>query len=291
MKIIKYLILIFFIAICIFAVFNIDKIQNRKEYKILEEKISPSERKEVSNYKKCIDYKLENIERYFIYRNKTKYSYCKAVTLTNIGLDKDYYTNTRKTDMSYNNLILVNKYNFLTENYEPDDLEKIDDKYFIYGNSYVRLMRKEAKEKFEELSEASIKNNTPVYGQSGYRAYSRQKELYDYAVETGGVASADSDTARPGFSEHQTGLTIDVSSTKDGNMLTFDKTESFNWMKDNAHKYGFILRYEKSKEDITGYTYESWHYRYVGVKVATDMYKNHKDLSYDEYYYRYIEKK
>ena len=73
-------------------------------------------------------------------------------------------------------------------------------------------------------------------------------------------------------------------------MLSFDKTESFKWMNNNAHKYGFILRYPSDKVDITGYTYESWHYRYIGVKTATDMHDNHSDLSYDEYYYRYIKK-
>ena len=152
-------------------------------------------------------------------------------------------------------------------------------------------MRKEAKEAFEMLSEASIANGTPVYGQSAYRPYSMQEKLYKNAVSSMGQKQADIDTARPGHSEHQTGLTIDVSSTKGGNMLYFDKTKSFTWMNENAHKYGFILRYTKENENITGFMYESWHYRYVGVKVATDMHDNYPELSYDEYYYKFIDNK
>ena len=73
-------------------------------------------------------------------------------------------------------------------------------------------------------------------------------------------------------------------------MFSFEKTNSFLWMKDNAYKYGFILRYPKGKESIHGYIYEPWHYRYVGKKVALDMYNNYNNLSYDEYYYRFIDK-
>ena len=185
----------------------------------------------------------------------------------------------------------MNKYLKLSENYEPDDLEEISSKYFINGNTAVRRMRKEAKEAFEMLSEASIANGTPVYGQSAYRPYSMQENLYKSAVNNLGQKQADIDTARPGHSEHQTGLTIDVSSTKGGNMLYFDKTKSFTWMNENAHKYGFILRYTKENENITGFMYESWHYRYVGVKVATDMHDNYPELSYDEYYYKFIDNK
>ena len=74
-------------------------------------------------------------------------------------------------------------------------------------------------------------------------------------------------------------------------MLNFDKTSSFYWMQNNAYKYGFILRYPKGKEYITGYTYESWHYRYVGQKIAKDMHDNYSNLTFDEYYYKFIEKK
>ena len=145
----------------------------------------------------------------------------------NIGLDKEFYSFIKEADTTKGILILMNKYLVLDKNYEPDDLEEIDSKYFINGNTLVRKLKKEAKEAFEMLSEASIQNGTPVYGQSAYRPYSMQNNLYQNAVSSLGQEKADIDTARPGHSEHQTGLAIDVSSTKGGNMLSFDKTESF----------------------------------------------------------------
>ena len=184
----------------------------------------------------------------------------------------------------------MNKYYKLPAEYEPGDLQTISSDYFIFGNTYVRMLRKEAKEQFEKMSAAAIANGTPVYGQSAYRPYSMQSQLYDNAVASSGQETADSDTARPGHSEHQTGLAIDVSSTKSGNMLYFENTDSFTWMQNNAYKYGFILRYPNGKTSITGFMYESWHYRYVGVKVATDMHNNYPELTYEEYYYKYLDK-
>ena len=256
-----------------------------KEQKIkVENKYSP--------FKNTSNFKIENKERYVaFYENNKDLSYEKVVTYVNIGLDKEFYSYIKNTDPSKGILILVNKYQKLTSDYTPNDLEEINSKYFINGNSRVRMLRKEAKENFEKLSEASIKNNTPVYGQSAYRSYQSQETLYNNAVNTIGKEKADIDTARPGHSEHQTGLTIDVSSTKNGNMLEFGNTASYYWMIENAHKYGFILRYPQGKEKIHGFINEPWHYRYVGIETATDMHNNHSNLTFDEYYYKYIDNK
>lgn len=253
-----------------------------------DEQVNKNENNE---FEKINYYKAENLNRYLEYQEKNKnYNTEKVVTYVNIGLDKEFYSFIKDADMSYGNLILMNKYNKLKEDYTPNDLEEIDSKYFINGNTKVRKLKKEAKEAFEMLSEDSINNGTPVYGQSAFRPYEMQESLYNNAVSNYGQKQADIDTARPGFSEHQTGLAIDVSSTKGGNMLYFDSSKSFEWMNENAHKYGFILRYEEDKTNITGFMYESWHYRYVGIKVATDMYENYPDLTYEEYYVRFIEK-
>ena len=237
-------------------------------------------------------YKEELLDRYkSYYKEHESFSIEQIVTFVNIGLDKEFYSEYKDANMNKGILVLMNKYNKLRDDYEPDDLEEIDSKYFIYGNTLVRKLRKEAKEAFENLSKASIENGTPVYGQSAYRPYEMQSGLYESAVYEYGKERADIDTARPGFSEHQTGLAIDVSSTKGGNMLYFDDTASFTWMKDNAYKYGFILRYRDDKTDITGFMYESWHYRYVGLEVAKDMHDNYPDLTYDEYYTRFLSEK
>ena len=263
--------------------------QNDKDNE--ENIVNKNEEKKENEFEKISYYRPENLNRYLEYQEKNKdYDKEKVVTYVNIGLDKEFYSFVKDADMSYGNLILMNKYNKLKEDYTPSDLEEIDSKYFINGNTLVRKLKKEAKEAFEMLSEDSINNGTPVYGQSAFRPYEMQESLYNSAVANYGQKQADIDTARPGFSEHQTGLAIDVSSTKGGNMLYFDSSKSFDWMNENAHKYGFILRYEEDKTDITGFMYESWHYRYVGIDVATDMYENYPNLTYEEYYVRFIEK-
>ena len=260
-----------------------------------ENKLENVKTKEIASmyapFKKENNFKIENSERYVRYYEKNKnLSYGDIVTRVNIGLDYGFYEYIKDADINKENTILVNKYLKLND-YIPSYLENINDRYFINGNKEVRKLKKEAKEAFEKLSEASIRNNTPVYGQSAYRDYERQKYLYNEAVNRYGKTVADSDTARPGHSEHQTGLSIDVSSDKNGNMLSFEYTKSFTWMKDNAYKYGFILRYPKGKENVHGYIYESWHYRYVGVKIATDMYQNFPNLTFDEYYYMFLDNK
>lgn len=244
------------------------------------------------DYKKTSNFKQENLNRYLAYKEKnSSYDYEKVVNYVNIGLDRSFYSYIGASNMNKGILVLCNKYLKLPDGYEPNDLETISSEYFIYGNAKVRQLRKEAKQQFEKLSAASIANGTPVYGQSAFRSYSMQTSLYNSAVSSSGKAFADKDTARPGHSEHQTGLAIDVSSTKGGNMLSFENTSSFIWMKNNAHKYGFILRYLKNKTDLTGFIYESWHYRYVGIEIATDIHDNYPNLTYEEYYYKFIDNK
>lgn len=244
------------------------------------------------DFKNTTNFKNENLNRYLSYKEKNKsFDYEKVVNYVNIGLDYSFYSYIGNANMDKGILVLCNKYFKLPNGYEPSDLETISSEYFIGGNTSVRKLKKEAREQFEKLSAASIKNGTPVYGQSGFRPYSMQTSLYNSAVASMGKSAADNDTARPGHSEHQTGLAIDVSSTKSGNMLSFEKTSSFTWMQNNAYKYGFILRYQKNKTNITGFMYESWHYRYVGIKVATDMHDNYSGLTYEEYYYKFIDNK
>ena len=101
------------------------------------------------------------------------------------------------------------------------------------------------------------------------------------------LEEADAFAARPDFSEHQTGLALDII-TYGASGDNFDTTDAFKWLQKNADKYGFILRYPKGKEDITGYSYESWHYRYVGLEIAAYL-KEH-DMTYDEYYIRFLDK-
>jgi len=281
--------IILFLIIFIFAVINLTTMYENyysiKNKKIEEDNINDP-------FKNTSNFKNENKERYIIYYEKNKHlSYEEIVTFVNIGLDKGFYNYITNANLKKENLILVNKFNKLSKDFTPTNLEEINNKYFINGNQNVRKLTKEAKQAFEKLSQDSIKNNTPVYGQSAYRSYETQENLYNSAINNYGKDKADLDTARPGHSEHQTGLAIDVSSTKEGNMLEFGNTPSYTWMINNAHKYGFILRYTEKNEKIHGYIHEPWHFRYVGTEIASDIYNNYSNLTYDEYYYKFIDNK
>lgn len=118
-------------------------------------------------------------------------------------------------------------------------------------------------------------HNIPLI--SGFRSYSRQQTLYNNYVARDGQALADTYSARPGHSEHQTGLAFDVGKLDDN----YGSTPAGIWLKENCHKYGFIIRYPKGKESITGYQYEPWHIRYVGVEHATKI--MNQNITLEEY--------
>ena len=121
---------------------------------------------------------------------------------------------------------------------------------------------------------------------SSYRTYEKQELVYNDYKNSRGTEYADSIAARPGYSEHQTGYTLDIFEKTNSNQKTFHESTTYLWLKDNAHNYGFILRYPEDKEDITGYSFESWHYRYVGKDIATYIYQN--NITFDEYYAYYL---
>lgn len=188
-----------------------------------------------------------------------------------------FYKNIKKIKNPENIIVLVNKNNKLDKNYIPNDLEKININY-AHEEKYLRH---EAKIAFENLSKEAKNNNFKIIAVSTYRSYEYQEKLYYYYVKEKGIEYADLCSARPGHSEHQTGLAIDImGSNNDYNK--FEESIEFIWMKNNAHKYGFILRYPKGKQHITGFKYEPWHYRYVGVDVATTIYN--QNITLEEYY-------
>lgn len=190
---------------------------------------------------------------------------------------------TNPSDIS----VLVNKDRNLPYDYEPEDL--IDPEIpFVQGqDSPVRFMREEAGVALREMFAKAKEEGFIFYGRSGYRSYKIQKILFDSYVELSGEEAANKYSARAGQSEHQTGLAMDVTSEVVGNKLTekFGETEDGKWIKENAHEFGFIVRYPKGKEDITGYQYEPWHLRYVGKKVATEIYE--LDITLEEYFRDY----
>ncbi|MCM3657591.1 M15 family metallopeptidase [Agromyces mediolanus] len=146
------------------------------------------------------------------------------------------------------------------QDYEPDDLVEVP-----VARTWEPLMRQEASDAIVAMFDAaSNEAGLALASNSAYRSYSTQEEIYD---------GDDTLTARPGYSEHQTGLVMDIGAESGNCSLDacFGDTDEGIWLRDNAYRFGFILRYPADKMDVTGYEYEPWHFRYVGVDLSTEM--------------------
>ena len=225
----------------------------------------------------------DNLERYLTYNKNNELDYVDLITYVNADLDHKYYTGVKDITDPKDILVLVNKYNKLPSTYEPDDLEAISNKY---NRGFNNKMRHDAKVAFEEMAEAATKDNIYIYSGSAYRSYSYQANLYNRYVASNGFDDAETFSARAGYSEHQTGLATDIMNANyeyiSANM------KEYTWLLNNSYKYGFILRYPKGKEKITGYMYEEWHFRYLGKETAEEV--NKLGITYDEYIARSIKK-
>jgi D-alanyl-D-alanine carboxypeptidase len=233
----------------------------------------------LDNINKEIDYfNNDYIDKYISYKEKhTEMPNIQIIKNVNMNLDRDFYEDPIKAKNLNTIKILVNKYYYLDNDFVPDNLETISNRYALNNMKMVNV----AKEAFEEMAKAAKKENLNIIAMSCYRSYDYQVNLYNKYTKADGQDKADTYAGRPGHSEHQTGLAVDVYNGKE-NYTNFERTKEFDWMKEHAVEYGFILRYPKGKETETGYEYESWHYRYVGKEVATYI-KEH-DISYEEYY-------
>jgi D-alanyl-D-alanine carboxypeptidase len=179
--------------------------------------------------------------------------------------------------------VLVNKTNKLPDNFKPDDLVEPNIPFIFKEKSDKRLMRKEAAGALEKLVAAAKKDDISLAGVSGYRSQSTQKTLFENYAKKDGEEAARKYSAVPGHSEHQTGLAMDVSGS-DGKCAASDcfaGTKEAKWLAEHAAEHGFIIRYPKGKEDITGYQYEPWHLRYVGTKAAKEIME--KGVTLEEY--------
>lgn len=174
--------------------------------------------------------------------------------------------------------ILVNKTNVLRSNYTPKNLVKLNIEFLSDTSNESRCMEKKAADSLEDLVATAKKENIILIGSSAYRSYKSQLRILKEETDKKGVDYADKYVAKPGQSEHQSGLAIDVTNR----VRCFDKTsKEAQWLANNAYKFGFILRYPDGKEDITGYNYEPWHIRYVGKDIAKEIYM--KNITLEEY--------
>lgn len=177
----------------------------------------------------------------------------------------------------------------LSRNFVPNNM--VEPKEFIHKDcTYDEveskiLIKEEVYIAFKELDKFLRENGYKVFIDSGYRSYSYQEYILNMYKEKYGEEEGTKLCAKPGFSEHQLGLAIDLGfENKDGIYISSitEDSEEYNILKCNAYKFGFILRYPKGKEDITKYNFEPWHFRYVGKRLSYILYE--KDLTLDEYY-------
>lgn len=232
----------------------------------------------IDNLKRYLDYDIMEVKSIYDISNiKKDFNYDDVVTYVNANLDKEYYSsdNLISNEDASKIDVLVNKYHKLDENYEPSDLTIIDSKYA----SGTQKLRKEAQIKFEEMASDMAKENLKIYAGSTYRSYTYQKGLYDRYVKKDGFAAAETYSARSGYSEHQLGLAVDIVNGKWDYLSENDK--EYDYLVKNSYKYGFILRYPRGSEYVTGYMFEDWHFRYLGIELATKVFNS--GLTYDEY--------
>ena len=177
--------------------------------------------------------------------------------------------------------ILVNENNKLEDDYVPSTLVESD----IAFEEYIecKQLDERTSNAAKEMFNAALNDNVNLIAISGYRSYSVQENLYNSRVEVKGVEKTRQYTAEAGASEHQTGLAIDIV-CNDYPYLDegFENTDAFKWLYNNCYKYGFILRYQKGKENITGYNYEPWHFRYIGdIDIAKEIME--RGICFEEY--------
>lgn len=221
-------------------------------------------------------FKLENLDRYLKYESE---NYKEKIVHVNIGLDKEYYKDANIIT-NFDEKILANKYNKLDEKFEPSNIQKIKSECSI-DTEYLSSVAKEA---FEKMCDEAKKDKKYILANSAYRSYKDQQSVYNTYLKLYGQTYVNNYVASPGFSEHQTGLAVDVAA-KGYNI--FKTSPEYKWMIENAYKYGFILRYPKGKEKITGFKAEAWHFRYVGLEAAKYIQEN--NITYDEYYVMFVD--
>ena len=225
--------------------------------------------------------KLRYYDKYLEYSDKTGEDEETTVLHVNLGMDKEEYVDPIIVS-EFDVTMLINKYRKLEEDFIPEYLEDVPEAYA--GNKNLKAS-KLAIDAFIEMADAAKKDNLGIVINSAYRSYQDQIDIINDYRNLYGNNYVKRYVAEPGHSEHQTGLAFDIGSTS---VNVFANSNEYKWMLENAHKYGFILRFPKKDESITGFRNEPWHYRFVGKKTATYIYEN--NLTLEEYYVMFLDK-
>lgn len=227
---------------------------------------------------------FDNLDRYLALWDDEKRELREIVAMVNANTDRDFYSDVESAFVDIDNryLILVNKFYQLPEDFKPDEKEAISSMY-AYAN---RVIDASIYDEFKSMWHAADQEDLTLIVQSAFRSFEAQKNIHNSFLASHGREATERFSARAGHSEHQLGFALDITTPGYGLTQAFEETDEFKWLKENAHKFGFILRYPKDAEHITGYLYEPWHYRYVGEEVAAYIYQN--SITFDEYYAYYL---
>lgn len=232
-------------------------------------------------------------EKYFIYKNLSKYleykkdnkleSYTNIVTIINTEANIDWFDNTKETDISKKELMLVNRLYGLSKDYEPDDIIDVPSQYAYTG---VKISNSIMDNIVALIDAASDEGYTFVLA-DGYRSYSEQESIFERYKNAYGYSEADRIAARAGHSEYQTGISFTIVPL----YKEYDKPKEsleYKWLSDNAYRYGFIFRFPENKTDITGFEASTWRLRYVGSEAANII--KSENICFEEYYAYFVDR-
>ena len=232
-------------------------------------------------------------EKYFIYKNLSKYleykkdnkleSYTNIVTIINTEANVDWFDNTKETDISKKELMLVNRLYGLSKDYEPDDIIDVPSQYAYTG---VKISNSIMDNIVALIDAASDEGYTFVLA-DGYRSYSEQESIFERYKNAYGYSEADRIAARAGHSEYQTGISFTIVPL----YKEYDKPKEsleYKWLSDNAYRYGFIFRFPEDKTDITGFEASTWRLRYVGSEAANII--KSENICFEEYYAYFVDR-
>ena len=224
--------------------------------------------------------KLRNYDRYIKYSDETGEDDDVTVLIVNLDLDKENYVDPTIVE-EFSTTMLVNKHRQLKEDFVPESLIKIPEPY---ASSDDLFGVREAVDAFRLMYKAASDEGYGIVINSAFRSYKDQEETCETYRKLYGDNYVNNYVARPGFSEHQTGLGFDIGSTTTS---VFKNSKEYQWMLDNAYKYGFILRFPQKWVTYTGFNPEPWHYRYVGKEISTYIHEH--NIPFEEYYAMFLD--
>lgn len=266
---------------------------NENEVKTIKEKLTEEQidkiltkdyMEDLCDYLNIKYFNFDKLDEYKEYKNNNEsVELNEVIAIVNVGANKEWYSDIKETDSQENELMLVNKFYKLPDDFEPKDIMNVPASY-AYAGMYISELI------YEDLVSLILDAKESGYTlvvEEGYRSFVDQKEIYEEYKSSYSEEYADEIAARAGHSEYQTGLSIEIvpyNKVIEENEL--ENNEEYNWLLNNAYKYGFIMRYPKGKEHITGFSYNPWRYRYVG-RIASKIIHD-ENITFDEYYEYYV---